>query len=343
MTRRGRARHALSMFSLSFLDVMSCGLGAVVLLFMVIKHDAAQAQPAPVRDDLERVLLARDIALDQSRRDRAVAVIDNIKLRQAVLDAELQRLQRPGARADDSAEIAKLQAALQELRQRQVEYEQAALQVVGAGRRQYLSGSSITGKRIAILLDASASMLAPTVIDALRWRAMPAERQRQSPKWRRAQKTARWLMANLPAGAEFHLSAFNAEVVALTPTEGWHAVKDRKALDSTTSALDALLPAGGSSLENGIEAMRELRPPPDSLYLITDGLPTQGKKPPKRKLVTGKQRLKLFRRAIDRRPPGVPVHTMLLGMEGDPMAAPHYWLLATSSRGSFISPTGDWP
>jgi len=34
-----RTRRKITAFSLSFLDIMSCGFGAVVLLFLIIKHN----------------------------------------------------------------------------------------------------------------------------------------------------------------------------------------------------------------------------------------------------------------------------------------------------------------
>jgi hypothetical protein len=40
---------------------------------------------------------------------------------------------------------------------------------------------------------------------------------------------------------------------------------------------------------------------------------------------------------------GVPINVILLPMEGDPMAAAAYWRLAQITRGSFLSPSEDWP
>ncbi|NNM01135.1 MAG: hypothetical protein HKO62_10325 [Gammaproteobacteria bacterium] len=45
-----RNRRKLSPFSLSFLDIMSCGFGAVVLLFLIIKHQADVVVPDPQPD-----------------------------------------------------------------------------------------------------------------------------------------------------------------------------------------------------------------------------------------------------------------------------------------------------
>ena len=40
---------------------------------------------------------------------------------------------------------------------------------------------------------------------------------------------------------------------------------------------------------------------------------------------------------------GIPVNVILFPMEGDPMAASMYWRVAVRSRGSFFSPSEDWP
>ena len=45
-----RNRREFSAFSLSFLDIMSCGFGAVVLLFLIIKHQVDVAVALPEYD-----------------------------------------------------------------------------------------------------------------------------------------------------------------------------------------------------------------------------------------------------------------------------------------------------
>ncbi len=50
-----------------------------------------------------------------------------------------------------------------------------------------------------------------------------------------------------------------------------------------------------------------------------------------------------FERAIEERRPGVPINVILFPMEGDPMAAVLFWKLAIDTRGSFLTPTSDWP
>jgi hypothetical protein len=59
--------------------------------------------------------------------------------------------------------------------------------------------------------------------------------------------------------------------------------------------------------------------------------------------VSGRDRLRLFDRATRALPRGVPVNIFLYPMEGDPMAAPVFWKLAIATRGSFLTPSKDWP
>jgi hypothetical protein len=83
---------------------------------------------------------------------------------------------------------------------------------------------------------------------------------------------------------------------------------------------------------------------PDNIFLITDGLPTQGTGSTARGTkVSGNQRQRLFRQAVRQLPAGVPVNIILAPMEGDPLAASEFWQLAQSTRGSFMSPSRDWP
>jgi len=62
-----------------------------------------------------------------------------------------------------------------------------------------------------------------------------------------------------------------------------------------------------------------------------------------KKRVTGKERMTYFNVARGVVPRGVPVNTILYPMEGDPLAAGAYWSLALKTKGSFITPSSDWP
>ena len=83
--------------------------------------------------------------------------------------------------------------------------------------------------------------------------------------------------------------------------------------------------------------------PPDNIYLLTDGLPTQGEEPSKRTTVTPTERLRHFRNALGQLPSSVPINVVLFPMEGDPDAAQVFWTLAQRTGGSMLSPSRDWP
>ena len=112
-----------------------------------------------------------------------------------------------------------------------------------------------------------------------------------------------------------------------------------KAIDT----LREVIPGNGTNLFRAFKAVRDLEPRPDNIYLLTDGLPTQGESKPSGTTVTGKQRMRYFEKAVDELPTGIPVNTVLFPMEGDPFAASAFWKLTTASRGSMISPSKDWP
>jgi hypothetical protein len=63
----------------------------------------------------------------------------------------------------------------------------------------------------------------------------------------------------------------------------------------------------------------------------------------KKKLVSSEERVEFFAQAIRRIPGGTPINTLLFPMEGDPIAAGSFWQLAVTTKGSFITPSRDWP
>jgi hypothetical protein len=94
---------------------------------------------------------------------------------------------------------------------------------------------------------------------------------------------------------------------------------------------------------NAFTVLGEMRPKPDNIFLLTDSLPTMGARKPWGKKVSAKKRVSLFRDAVTKLPPRVPVNIILYPMEGDPFAAVAFWRLAAATKGSFFSPSRDWP
>ncbi len=359
-------RRRLSVFSLSFLDVMSCGFGAVVLVFLIINHDTQKDQQVNNNELLAEIRML-DYQVQQGEKDmfELIETLDSVDARVDETDAQLasteNTLEDELASLDELKDISIAQTeSLRELSAdiesreeevRRLEALKAAndgAQVrafEGQGDRQYLTGMKVGGRNIVIAIDTSASMLDDTIVNVLRRRNMDDARKRAAPKWQRAVRTVDWLAAQLPLDAEFQIFAFAEETVSMVPDsdDDWVPMGDGQLLNASVAQIRDQIPNGGSSLVKLILKIRELSPIPDNVYLITDGLPTQGESPPRGATVSGSRRLDLFGNAIDRLPKQIPVNVIMFPMEGDPMASAAYWNVARVTGGAFISPSWDWP
>ncbi|NND67721.1 MAG: VWA domain-containing protein [Halioglobus sp.] len=361
-----RRKREFNTFNLSFLDIMSCGFGAVVLVFLIMNH-AIENEQLELNEDLlsEVSLVEEDITEGRAGLVRLRNTLSDLDLE--VVDADgranriteeideyealLSQLIEDGFTDPEEidtlrAELAALQDEVEELRAANEESTGLnARSFLGDGNRQYLTGLNLGGKHIAILLDTSSSMLSDQLVQIIRLRNMDSGVQRAADKWVRSLDTVDWLTAQLPINAKYQVLLFNTDTRAVLPdTEGkWLEVANEAQLVQLTDALREQTPSGGTSLENAFLALNQLTPRPDNIFLITDGLPTQGATPSGKSRVSGGERQKLFRQAVATLPERIPVNVILAPMEGDPMAAAEFWKLATRTRGAFLSPSRDWP
>ncbi|MDX1502892.1 MAG: VWA domain-containing protein [Thermoanaerobaculia bacterium] len=363
-----RRRGSFNPFGLAFLDAMMCGFGAVVLLYMVINASVGvragrlTGELQGEVDRLEREVLEgvrnlvelRNAVVETDRQRetarglsrRLLEVLREIELELANLDettvAEREHLNRL------KTDVRTLEEEARRLAGRVTEPETPGDRLrsfVGDGDRQYLTGLKVGGRRIFLLLDASSSMLGETIVNVVRRRNLPDERKVQAAKWRRAVATVDWLTTRIPPESRFQIYTFAERAApALAGTEGeWLDGGDPKRLEEAVVAVRQVVPDGGTNLYRAFEAAAAMRPPPDSITLVTDGLPTQGGARAAGATVSARQRLRLFDRAVGALPSRVPVNTLLLPIEGDPMAASAFWKLAMATGGSFLTPSEDWP
>ncbi len=362
------ARRSLNVFNLAFLDCMSCGFGAVILFFMIINTGS-------VRDTSERTKMLREeaqrLALEVVEGSQHLVVLRNSlevaereavetqgrservrrQLRDSVLD--LSTMERETLAKTQSIEA--LKTDLESLEEDQERLEagshgtdgvgEALRTVKGQGDRQYVTGLKVGGKRILFLVDASASMLAENVVNAVRLRHLPKAQQLASGKWQHAIDTVDWLTAQIPAASQFQVYTFNvtSEPVLDDNQGGWIPASAPGRLDEAVRELYQTVPQKGTSLYHAFSALTTMDPPPDNVFLLTDGLPTQGAKEPWTNTVSPARRLSHFREALEELPSGIPINVILYPFEGDPDAAISYWLLAQKTGGSFLSPAQDWP
>lgn len=375
MAESKAAKREFNPISLSFLDVMSCGFGAVVLIFLILDHSTS------TQNSVDNPELAAEINLLNEEISEGEEGL--VRVRNTISDVDFQMVEAQGLARTIQQEIDTFLEELAQLenttlaRRESVEQLKADIQsleeeldrlrassdsfsgnfirpYVGDGNRQYLTGLILGGSRILILVDTSASMLDNTIVNIIRRRNMSDEAKLNSTKWIGVRKVVDWLTTQLPPPSQYQILTFNEDVQPLIPgTYGnWLEVADEAQLSETVSRLNQVIPVNGTNLENVFEAVAMMNPLPDNIYLITDGLPTLGsreggiftRRPDgNQNTVSGREREALFIGALEKLPAGIPVNVVLAPLEGDPMAASLYWKLAVSTGGSFLSPSKDWP
>jgi len=359
-------RRKFSVFSLSFLDIMSCGFGAVILIYLIINHATETTVKEVNRDVLAelrmldyQVLIGEENLVEEKKvLEEQQKKLAATELALAAIDEEIKD-QADSLLKLDADTIAKVENAnklksdikvqeeeIKRLRAAEAESAGGNVRAVeGEGDRQYLTGLKVGGKRIVIAVDTSASMLDHSLINVIRRRNMSDEKKQAAPKWRRTVATVDWLVAQLPVAAQFQIVQYNETADSLVSPGDmtWKEIDSPSILNDTIDRLENTIPAGGSSLENLFREISKLKPVPDNLYLIADGLPTQGNRPPRATTVTHRERLTLFGQAVQHVPSPMTVNVIMFPMEGDPGASASYWNLALVRGGSFLSPSRDWP
>ena len=176
----------MEVFSMSFLDCMSCGFGAVILFFMIINSQAVHESEAPperaqaevtklefeILEERKNLVMAHNTMEEledeqlraEDRIAQIIALIEQLKKELEEYDsvtlAKIERIEKL------QSDIERLEQEKQRLlaQQRENEGEGSRVrQFIGDGDRQYLTGLRVGGDRILVLVDSSASMLERTV------------------------------------------------------------------------------------------------------------------------------------------------------------------------------------
>ena len=122
-----KRRQELQIFNMSFLDCISCGFGATVLVFMLMKHSAPvpdalahvpQAQITgaddKLLDDRHRLLVLR-AALEDSENAQELASKEAERLRKKIEEARSAMLQEAPGKEDGRARVLILENELKAL------------------------------------------------------------------------------------------------------------------------------------------------------------------------------------------------------------------------------------
>lgn len=350
-------RRETEIFSLSFMDCICCGFGAVLLIFILTTGRRVDFSQEDLKDlqqrvrDLDVAVTKERSELDRLARATTVTEVDLKSLiEQNSADKDKARVQQDQLKSmlQQSRELRATLAQLQTDIQKLPTEEEQPVAIPEIDRRQYLSGFQLDGEGaeyVLFIVRASGSMLGETLEDAVSRLGDPDFRKREAPKWQRVIKSMEWLIASLGPDTKFHVLLFADETVPLLPGRGeeWIARKDKQAVREALDRLRQVVPQGSANLERAFTTVRYLPRLPDTIILLTDGLPTTSDSQPNNGETDDDTRIRYFRYAQRQLPARIPVSTILYPMSGDPGTAALYWELATSTRGALVSPSKTWP
>ncbi len=346
--------------SLAFLDVMACGLGAAVLLFLIVKHNTGSAvEPEPKPDaQLQQSAILANLIEEQERLSGQIKAESQKSATEEKRHNENQK--NLETKNEKIKELENLASQIEQQKNRKATLRE---EIVGIqpqqstviidnpqiGEEDYLIGLKVEGRRIAILIDHSASMTDNLLVDLLIRKNRSDSAKKQGPKWKRTKRVVNWLLARLPKNGEVAAVAFNNQARILGKG-AWVDNRDRKGIQDILLDIEKLVPTNATNLAAGLNKLLRLSPQPTDVYLVTDGLPTKGASlgfltgcRANSPTVSGGCRKQLFRSSIKNYRLGQRVNVILLPLEGDPEGAPEFWEWTSATGGLLLVPSQGWP
>ena len=337
---------------------MSCGLGAMILVFMLIKHNIDKTV-------LETELLSADIEHLEEKEKALKLRLDETKRTTTELEEKIRDTSTEvSAKESDIFEIINtisrqqkdIASLTESIKNIKIEKKSDVIENTNVGEESYIIGLKVEGSRIAILVDQSASMTDELLIDVIRRKNLSDSDKKSGPKWQRTIRVAKWLLARLPENSQVNVIAFKDKAIFLGGS-AWKSGRNSADLSTIIRELDALVPEGPTNLQAGLVALSTLKP--TNVYLITDGFPTTGDSGYKSlnpfaacsslwgqsNTISGECRARLFLHtlSVSSPPAAVRVNVILLPIEGDPGATNAYWAWTSRTGGLLISPATGWP
>lgn len=355
-----RKRRPYDGFNLAFLDVMACGLGAIILILMLVKFNASTDVPKEETERLQQELTAL-LQQAQTLEDEDKRADKDIRQQQIIAQLQSKKINTLNQQESISQKTLNQQQAVLA----DIEKSVAAaaplqaddnIQLQGTGEENYLLGLKVAGKHIAILIDSSASMTDEKLIDVIKRKVSSNAEKKRGPKWQRTLRVVKWLLARTPQQSTLTLISFNNKAQIIGP-QATLSPANASDMRQTIQTINTLTPNNGTNLQAALETLKKAKPNVTDIYLITDGLPTLGQQDKSlrsltqcrslfggSKTITGECRLRLFIHTLQQANlPGVTVNTILLPLEGDPEAPQAYWEWAVATGGLMISPADSWP
>jgi len=346
---------------------MACGLGAVALMFIFVK----EATYSPLTESFKDEILPLEIQIENIDEliESKTNELSNVKKTIDNLNLEINSAK---SRTDITNSVIEglvkqntnLTSALEELNKKaDTKYKPV--------KKSYISGCNVEGKKIILLIDSSESMLHKELVEIIRLSVQTDNIKQNAEKWTKAKQIYRWLVNNLPEESEVILASFDKELNIKPNTINWINSQNKIEIESHLIHLFSKSPDHGTNLQ---QAFKQLEPwkNADSIYLITDGLPTQAIEPRSlreniknrstsqelsikekriercldKELIDLECRLNFFNAFKDTYNEifiNAKLNTILLPLKGDPKATYQYSRFSKETRGCFLTSSKDWP
>ncbi len=248
------------------------------------KMTATDAELAKKRGEMEAITKKLDAAKKQAD-ELETLVRDKDKMRtdaEAKLKASDAKLDSMTKTASDAAKAqARLDAIELAMKAQKTQLDQANITIVDLqGTKAKLAdkinqlqvetdnkfaGIALTGKNVVFLVDMSGSM------------DRTDENTVEPTKWPAVRDTVCKLMTSLPALENFQVILFSTNPGRLLPETGWIKYEKGKSIERVKTAMTAVKPTGDTNMYLGLEEAFKFRAKGmDTVYLISDGLPTSG-------------------------------------------------------------------
>ncbi len=350
-----KKRRDVEVFSLSFMDCICCGFGAVLLLFILTtgqRTDFNERDLTELRDriaKMEREINENKEVIERLAKSVAINDLDLVSLREQVTQDELKMTQRKNELQALLQQVSTLKDAMAKLMEEKeavpTQEEPPPLPIPNVDRRQYLTGVRMDGEYVLFLVRASGSMLDDTIDAAAARIADPDFKKREAPKWQRVMRSLEWLIASLDPETRFQILLFNEETVPILPARAdeWFSPREPQTIAEVVTKLRTIVPQGGANMERAFTTIRFMPRLPDSIVLLTDGLPTLSDSFVSGGDVREEDRVRFFEIAVRQLPPRIPVSTILFPFSGDPAGPALFWELGNNTRGTLVSPSKSWP
>ena len=347
-------------FSLSFLDIMACGLGGVIIIFLLLDN---KPNSIITESNTNNEILIEEIeSLSNSNLELSTANqqlelnIENEKNKLSIIDKQNETLEKKIKDIDKTSEeinieVSQLKGKISKMPQEIIEDPISNDELF---EENYIEGLTIVGKKICILLDSSSSMTDEKLLEIIKRKNLSDDEKKKGPKWKRSLDIVKWILARAPKESNIAVIRFS-ETAKYIAKESFQT-KNKNDLKTIFLGLNNIIPNGPTNLLSALIQAAKFKP--TNIYLITDGLPTFGGERFKSlnpfnkcdsiigssNKISGDCRVKLFNQSIKYvSNNGAKVDIILLPVEGDPQASPEMWKWASDTGGILISPAKNWP